>query len=727
MKKLSNTSDEQRIEINRSIYKQDIFNETFKTDTNKEKSSCIQSMCSKVDCSSTKWKEHLATLFPFAHTIKHYEWRRQLLGDVVAGLSVGVLHVPQGMGFGLLAGLSPVYGLYSSFFPVLAYFFFTSSRHASFGTMALTALMVGVVVNRHMGPSPMEAPLDDVTGEVGTTMDPYLQHEMMGGRIMMATSLTLLAGLIQIVMSLLRLGFLTVYMSQPFMSGFMTGAAVHIITSQMKFLTGMSESVKTKNGYFKIFKTYQDIAARPELINYADVIVSAVAIVTLVILRTVAVKCQKRFNIPLPCELLIIIFATMGSYFVGLSTRFHTRTVGMLPIGLPMPVVPDFNHVQSYFTDAIIIAIVGFVVSISMTKIISEKYNYEVNSNQELFAYGFANTIGSFFHCFAGAVAPPRTLIRDACGGKTQLSSLVSCMVVLVVILGIGPLFKDLPNSALSSIIVVAVSPLLMKCKDLLKYWKINRFDASTWLITSLSIVILDIDVGLIIGIGYSLLSVIIRTQLASSYTVTNIEKTELYVKNPRMDDAIKIFKYDGPVYYGNAEMFKARLYSKTYDPSSEADDRINSKREHLKENITQEIPVSSISNGLSQNIHITNHDKNKNATHAITDPHKVVIIDFSCVSFIDVVAINTLIDTHKTFRLSGVQMFIAGCTDSVYDSLKTIENTEKEKPENDLLNNIFVTVHDAVKYVHSMNQWTDITPPNQSYSVNLTNETSKL
>ena len=189
-------------------------------------------------------------------------------------------------------------------------------------------------------------------------------------------------------------------------------------------------------------------------------------------------KYRKKLPAPIPIELFVVVLATLFSYLLDFNKRWKISIVGKIPLGMPAPRLPAFSVARILLSDAFNIAIVSFALNISMAKLFAKKYNYSISPNQELFAYGFGNFVSSWFAGFPSCVGLSRCAILEGTGGKTQLFSLVSSVVVLVVIVGIGFLFRTLPICALASIIIVALLHMLTQITQFCSILRRSKLEA---------------------------------------------------------------------------------------------------------------------------------------------------------------------------------------------------------------------------------------------------------
>ena len=659
-------------------------------------------------CSADCAKKKFLSFFPFVDTIRTYRLREYILNDLVAGLSVGVIHIPQGMGFALLTSLPAVFGLYSSFFPVIVYFFFATSRHNSAGTMALISLMIGAVADReaplimaargYSEDNSMATMVANTTNSLGYvtetlnktigTADPgsiYAQQYVLT-KVEVAMSMSLLIGVFQILMSFMRMGILTTLMPLPFIQGFTTGAAFHIASSQFKFMFGLK--VQRFEGAFQAPRLWIAILSKIDQTNVAELLTALICLIILILLKEcVNERFKSKMRVPIPAELIVVIIGTLISHYAKFSQNFNVKIIGKIPRGIPTPAVPTMQNAQNYIAESFIAGVVGFAISISMAKIFTKKYDYEVDTNQEMFAYGMCNAVGSFFSSFGGCVAPPRCMVHDSVGGRTQVASIFSSLLVLLVVVAIGPLFQSLPNSVLAAIIIMALKPMFWQLKQLPWFWKVNKYDFTIWLVTWLSVVILDITYGLVIGIIFSVFIVIIQSQRTKGEELKLAGDSFVPASRYKTDDLnrIKIFRFNSSVYFANADQFKSQLY------------------EHIGKPMSKPPMAKSINNA---HVEVAN-DSNQNDVHGtelknvgngeeevILDiPMPVIIIDCSPIGYLDSVGLGTLTQIHAEFKKANEKVVLANVRSNV---MECIEKGDLRKKIGE--DSIFLTVDDAVR-----------------------------
>uniref|UniRef100_A0AAX7TSK6 STAS domain-containing protein n=1 Tax=Astatotilapia calliptera TaxID=8154 RepID=A0AAX7TSK6_ASTCA len=600
---------------------------------------------------------------------------KNALGDLISGCSVGIMHLPQGMAYALLASLRPVYGLYTSLFPVLVYFIFGTSRHISIGTFAVISIMVGSVTERLAPDSNFI-----VNGTNGTETVDIDKRDAY--RVQVACSLTVLTGIFQILLGVVRFGFVVTYLSEPLIRGYTTGSACHVCVSQLKYLFGITPSRFT--GPLSLIYTVLDICSLLPQTQVPELVVSLVALAVLIVVKEINDCYRQKLPLPIPIELVVVIAATIITHFCELPSKYNIDVVGEIPSGLKAPRAPDTTFFSGVIGDAFAVAIVGFAINISLSKTFGLKYGYKVDSNQELVALGLSNTIGGFFHCYSVTSSLSRSLVQESTGGKTQVAGVISSIIVLITVLKIGPLFEDLPKAVLSTIVFVNLKGMFKQFMDVSLLWKTNKVDLLVWLVTFISTIVLNLDLGLAVSVAFSMLTFIFRTQLPRYSILGNLPGTELYLDTDTYKEAkeipgIKIFRSSATIYYTNAEMFLEVLQEKT---GIEIGKLLSAKKKRdAKQKRRQEKEKKK-----------TKKEKKracKSGTHSI-------ILDISTTSFVDTVTVKTLKNIFRDFGEVDLDIYLAGCQACVVEQLEAADFFSASIPKSRL----FITVHDAVLYI---------------------------
>ncbi|XGW35599.1 hypothetical protein V3C99_019087 [Haemonchus contortus] len=484
---------------------------------------------------------------PVIRWIQGYK-QENLLPDIAAGVTLAIYNVPQSMAYSVLATLPPVFGLYASFFPPLFYFFFGTSYHISIGVFSLTCIMTG---QARLSVLPMS----------GNGTSPAMYHGANLTPIDVVVLLAFLVGVIQLIMWVLHLSFLSTYLTDSAVTGLTFGAAVHAMSAQIKGLLGVHPR-HTDEGFLQLIKKWFAIGEAVPHTNLVTLTISIITIVFLVLYKKYAEPQLKRKRITLPAELVALVVLTAISAIANFHGRFGVEIVGEVPIGLPPPRVPLFEGVliKKLIVPAISIAVVAYAVTVSMGKLFARKHKYRIDPDQEIFALGISGTISSFFSVFPTSTSLSRSLVNEGAGARTQVSGLVASCVILCVILLIAPLLNSLPMCVLNSIVVVALSSLLTKVTELRYLWRFSKPDVIVWVSTALVTIFWDIIEGLATGMVLALITVVVHTQRPNVSLLGEVVRSDFrgiynYTRAKRTETPI--LRFDAPVIFTNVQVLK--------------------------------------------------------------------------------------------------------------------------------------------------------------------------
>ncbi|XP_033832208.1 prestin [Periophthalmus magnuspinnatus] len=712
--------------VNRPVYDE----EKLESQLHKKDKSLVtfrQRITQQCQCSVQRARAALFSLLPVLSWLPSYPFKEYIFSDVVSGLSTGVVQLPQGLAYALLAAVPPVYGLYSSFYPVLLYTFFGTSRHVSVGTFAVISLMIGGVVVR-------EAPDSKFYVQVnGSNMSAVLDTEARDAqRVQVAMVFTTITGIIQIVLGLLRFGFVAIYLSEPLVRGFTTAAAVHVVVSQLKYLLG----VKTHrySGALSVVYSLKAVFSQISETNIPTLLLGLSCLVFLYIVKDLNERFKKRLPIPIPGEIIVVIVSTGVTYGMSLSQLHQVDIVGHIPTGLRAPTLPDFSLASNLITDAFAVAIVGYSMGISLAKIFALKHGYTVDGNQEMLAYGLCNFISSFFQTFVVTCSMSRSLVQESTGGKTQIAGLLASMVVLLVVVAIGFVFEPLPQTALAAIIIVNLLGMFKQFRDIHHLWRTSKIELTIWVIAFVSSVLLGLDLGLLVSITFGIFTVIYRTQNPHTSLLGHVPDTALYVSVDQYEEAseeqgVKIFQFNSSIYFANSDRYVSSLKEQTgVRPEHIQSLRKAQKKKTRKsqENHTLVVcanAVRGVSHKLLPNPHSPNKEEERpeleqvngqvkgELTGADTDSEKAVfiqtysssihsiVLDWNCVGFIDSVGAKAIKQVIKEYAAVDISVVIARCNGGVLDELERLQFfTEMKKSI------FFPTIHDAILHCQDLN-----------------------
>ncbi|XP_031675141.1 prestin-like isoform X2 [Oncorhynchus kisutch] len=655
-----------------------------------------QRLAQQLHCSSERAKAIALSFLPILTWLPSYPVKEYLFGDLVSGLSTGVMQLPQGLAYAMLAAVPPVYGLYSSFYPVLLYTFFGTSRHISIGTFAVISLMIGGVVVRE---APDSMFMIQALNGTATNTTVFIDTEARDARrVHIAVVLTTLVGVIQLVLGLLRFGFVAIYLTEPLVRGFTTAAAVHVFISQLKYLLGIQTPRFSGplSALHSVTAVFSDITST----NVTTLIVGGVCMVVLYCVKDLNERFKKRLPVPIPGEIIVVMVSTGISYGLSLSENYQVDVVRTIPSGLLPPAIPDFSLLPNLVTDSIAIAVVGFSMGISLAKIFALKHGYSVDGNQELIALGLCNFVSSFFHTFAITCSMSRSLVQESTGGNTQIAGLLASMVVLLVVVAIGFVFQPLPQTALAAIIMVNLLGMFKQFRDIPALWRTSKIELAIWLVAFVASVLLGLDLGLLVALGFAILSVIYRTQSPKSVILGQVLDTGLYCD---VDEYEKT-GVDPVHLQAIRKARKRKLKKESAERESQNHKSPQKMSAVVKLDLELGVTHEVVAGGGSQN-HLEVQGNGQVAeTHTESDseetrfleplcPVHTLILDWTPVNFIDSVGAKAIKLVIKEYAAVDVCVFIAGCSRTLLAELRTLQFfTGVVAPEM-----VFPTVHDAV------------------------------
>jgi len=473
---------------------------------------------------------NLKNIFPILDWFSNYN-KAWLKGDIAAGLTVGVMLIPQGMAYASIAGLPAVYGLYASLVPLLIYAILGTSRQLAVGPVALVSLLTATAISSF--------------GEIST--EQYILYAIL---------LAFLVGVIQFLLGIFRLGFLVNFLSHPVVSGFTSAAALIIGLSQLKGLLGINipRSHHINEILVNSFNKIDEI-------NWTSFLIGLVGIFIIIGV--------KKINKSLPSQLFSVIFGILVVTFFSLNQGENSvNIIGNIESSLPSISIPilEMTKINALLPMALTIALVSFMESIAVAKAIQSKHrNYKVIPNQELISLGLANVFGSFFQSYPTTGGFSRTAVNDQAGAKTGLSGIISALLILITLLFLTPLFHNLPKAILASVIMVAVFGLI-DYKEAIHLWKSNKTDFSLLLITFIATLTIGIEKGIGLGVIVSLAIVIFKTTRPHVAVLARIPGTHFYRNLERFQGTLKpkedvlIVRFDAQLYFANTTFFKDKL-----------------------------------------------------------------------------------------------------------------------------------------------------------------------
>jgi SulP family sulfate permease len=473
---------------------------------------------------------------PVAPWIADYQlsWLRP---DLIAGITVAVLLIPQSMAYALLAGLPPITGMYAALAALVAYALAGSSRHMSVGPAALDSILLASGVS--------------LIATAGS--DEYLA---------IAILLAALVGIIQLGMGFLRLGFMVNFLANPVISGFTSASAVIIGASQLKHVLGIDiPSSQT---------LVQTLSALIKNLHQFNPVALAMGIAGIVAMWVI-----KRFFPRAPAALVLLILATIVVWLTGLDQR-NIEIIGAVPEGLPTVSLPVFDHelLARVLPLAITIALIGFMESISMAKRVAADQRYKINSNRELVGLGCANLASGVCGGYPVAGSLSRTAVNAANGAQSQLSSLFTAALLALVLVALTPLFYYTPQVCLAVIIISALMSLI-DIDEPRRLWRVNKKDLAILVLAFVATLLMGVQNGILLSVMASIVLIFSRItrppvvefgQSPKHGELRNIEREA----NARLIPGLLVFRIDSSLYFANASYLEDRVFealSRREDP----------------------------------------------------------------------------------------------------------------------------------------------------------------
>uniref|UniRef100_A0A2K5C9T6 Solute carrier family 26 member 8 n=1 Tax=Aotus nancymaae TaxID=37293 RepID=A0A2K5C9T6_AOTNA len=507
-------------DVKREVYNEETFQQEYKRKASSSGNMDINITTFRYHvqcrCSWHRFLRCMLTIFPFLEWMCMYRFKDWLLGDLLAGVSVGLVQVPQGLTLSLLARqlIPPLNIAYAAFCSSVIYVILGSCHQMSIGSFFLvSALLTNVLKvspfnNGHL-----------VTGSF--IKDDVSTHSYLVGynkSLSVVATTTFLTGIIQLIMGSLGLGFIATYLPESAISAYLAAVALHIMVSQLTCISGIV--ITFHAGPISFFYN---------IINYCIILLFLTVVV---------------YPIEFPMEFFWYLYAPPPPFFfyplqiigftvfankISMDTETSKTLIDMIPYSFLFPTTPDFSFLPNIILQAISLSLVSSFLLIFLGKKIASLHNYSVNSNQDLIAIGLCNVVSSFFRScvFTGAVA--RTIIQDKSGGRQQFASLVGAGVMLLLMVKMGHFFYALPNAVLAGIILSNVLPYLETISKLPSLWREDQYDCALWMMTFLSSVFLGLDIGLIISVVFAFFITTVRSHRMKILLLGQIPNTNIY------------------------------------------------------------------------------------------------------------------------------------------------------------------------------------------------------
>jgi len=471
------------------------------------------------------WK---ARVFPFQCWIGELKKPEVWRADLIAGITVALVLVPQSMAYAQLAGLPAYYGLYASFLPGIIAALFGSSRQLATGPVAVVSLMTASALEPIAGANP----------------ELYIAYAVM---------MAFMVGLFQIALGLLRLGVLVNFLSHPVVVGFTNAAAIIIGTSQLGKLFGVTAET-ADHTYETVFNTVVEAFHNT---HFETMLMAILALGIMIGL--------KKYLPKVPNVLTAVVITTLLSWVLGFQ-EMGGKVVGGIPDGLPplsLPVL-DFQIMGQLLSVTVAISIIGFMEAISIAKAMAARTRQRLDANQELVGQGLGNIVSSLSQGYAVSGSFSRSAVNIGAGAITGFSAVVTGLVVGATLLWLTPLLYHLPQATLAAVIIMAVINLV-KVAPIKHAWKVQRHDAVVSVVTFILTIIWapHLDKGIMVGVMLSLILFLYRSMAPRVAVLSRDPDGTLRDAEVRKLETcrnITLIRFDGPLYFANTGYFEDKI-----------------------------------------------------------------------------------------------------------------------------------------------------------------------
>ncbi len=473
----------------------------------------------------------LSKYFPLFHTLKDYD-AKTFKSDGLSGLTLGLILIPQGIAYAIIAGLPPIFGLYSALIPPIIYAFIGTSRRMSIGAAAMDSLIIGAGLSALNYSSPMN----------------YVSA---------AITVCFLAGMTQLIFGFLRFGFFANFLSKPVISGFTSAAALIIAMSQVKNVLGLQ--MENSNQIQVVVRELAENIGDTNTLSFILALASATILISL-----------KRISKLIPGPIIVVILATTLTYFLNWETKNDLNVVGTVPSGFP-PFTGDWilwDDLLKLAPLGLTIALISYMQSISIAKSLQDmKNDHEVDNNQEMKAIGIGAIVGSMFGSYSSAGGFSRSAVNQEAGAKTPISLIIASVFILIVLFFLTGPFYFLPKAVIGAIIITAILKLV-DLKFALELLKVSKEDFAMLIITFLVTLTVGIIEGLGIGVFVSIALLLFKSTKPHIAVCGRIKGTQNYRNLDRFDDLetwdeILILRIDTNLYFANIDTVKSFIKEK--------------------------------------------------------------------------------------------------------------------------------------------------------------------
>ncbi|CAJ1963517.1 unnamed protein product [Sphenostylis stenocarpa] len=481
----------------------------------------------------------LQSLFPILEWGRHYDLKK-FRGDLISGLTIASLCIPQDIGYSKLANLDPQYALYASFVAPLVYAVMGSSRDIAIGPVAVVSLLLGTML----------------TDEISN----FKSHEY----LRLTFTATFFAGVTQMALGVLRLGFLIDFLSHAAIVGFMAGAAITIGLQQLKGLLGIQNFTK-KTDIVSVMRSVFKSAHHGW--NWETIVIGLAFLVFLLITKYIAKRNKKLFWVAAISPMISVILSTFFVYITRADKK-GVAIVHHVQKGVNPSSAGEIYFSGKYLGPGIRIGVIAGLVALTEAVAIGRTFaamkDYPLDGNKEMMAMGAMNIVGSLTSAYVATGSFSRSAVNYMAGCKTAVSNIVMSTVVLLTLLLITPLFKYTPNAVIASIIIAAVAGLV-DIEAIILLWKIDKFDFVACLGAFFGVIFKSVEIGLLIAVAISFAKILLqvtrpRTTVLGKLPGTTIYRNVQQYPKATQIDGMLIIRVDSAIYFSNSNYIKERI-----------------------------------------------------------------------------------------------------------------------------------------------------------------------
>ncbi|GMQ06609.1 hypothetical protein CsSME_00051131 [Camellia sinensis var. sinensis] len=553
-----------------------------------------------------KWVLGLQYVFPIFQWFPSYSIQL-FRSDLISGLTIASLAIPQGISYAKLANLPPIIGIYSSFVPPLIYSVLGSSSHLGVGPVSIASLAMGTML--------------------GEMISPILEPDLY---LRLAFTSTFFAGVLQASLGIFRLGFIIDFLSKATLIGFMAGAALIVSLQQLKGLLGIvhfTAKMQFIPVMSSVFHHKNEWSLQTMTMGFSFLIFLLAA-------RQISLMKPKLFWVSAAAPLTSVIVSTFLVFFLGPNAQSISQ-IGSLPVGINRPTVSMLYfkgpHLGLGIKTGIVTGILSLTEGIAAGRTFASLQNYQVDGNKEMTAIGLMNMAGSCCSCYVTTGSFSRSAVNYNAGAKTAFSNIVMAAAVLVTLLFLMPLFYYTPNVILAAIIITSVIGLI-DYDAAIRLWKIDKLDFFACLCSFVGVLFISVQTGLAIAVGVSVFKIILHVTRPNTDMLGNIQGTQIYQSLSRYENATRvpaflILAIESPIYFANSTYLQERILRWV----REEEERIKANKE------------TSL---------------------------KCVILDMTAVTAIDTSGIDAIYELNKTLHLRSLQLVLVNPVGNVMEKL---------------------------------------------------------